>query len=199
MKTIHEIKTTLDTCTKLVAEFHDTFQIQRFADPFAADLDTRQLRARLHAEEFAEWVAAGSPIDTLDAICDLAYVHAGTLDQLNIPADFMLVYSMQHSVPRGVAMLRRQSFCAHSGARTLAEAAGAVVNYGLSVLRPGLFEKAFAEVHRSNMAKLWTQEEIKDLKNEILERVVSGRVVKDLGGKILKPPSWTPPNLAQFI
>jgi predicted HAD superfamily Cof-like phosphohydrolase len=207
---------TLEQCRRMVGEFHNAFAITRFATPFDADIDTRRLRADLHAEEFAEWIAAGSPLETLDALCDIVYVHAGTLDQLSIetPAILPTIHTMQHIIPRGVAMLRRQTLCEHTGPRTLYEAALSAVKYSKSVLRPGLFEKAFAEVHRSNMAKLWTKEEVEVLKAEmdrretfrfnndgvqILERVAIGCVVKDLGGKIMKPPSWTPPNLAQFI
>jgi predicted HAD superfamily Cof-like phosphohydrolase len=210
MKTTAEIKYTLKQCATLVDEFHEAFGVEKFKSPFDAPLPTRQLRARLHAEEFAEWIEAKVPVETLDAICDLAYVHAGTLMQLSVTDQPLLLKSMQHSVPRGVAMLRRPSFCEHTGERTLVEAAASVVNYGLSVLRPGLFEAAFAEVHRSNMAKLWTAAQVAELDGRkdrsALELQWTTRPVKDGlfsvkdgGGKIMKPPTWTPPNLQQFI
>lgn len=42
-------------------------------------------------------------------------------------------------------------------------------------------QKAFDEVHRSNMTK-----------------VVDGNFLKDDSGKIIKPPTYSPPNLYQF-
>lgn len=71
-------------------------------------------------------------------------------------------------------------------------------------------EAAFAEVHRSNMAKLWTAEEVdKEVKMRgeyyngwtfsvnpnIQPKVIAYRT----DGKIMKPPSWETPNLKQFL
>lgn len=45
-------------------------------------------------------------------------------------------------------------------------------------------ERLFAEVHRSNMTKV---------------DPVTGEVIKNAFGKVLKPASWTPPNLWQIL
>ncbi len=56
--------------------------------------------------------------------------------------------------------------------------AGTVINHGMQ----HVFDDAFAEVHRSNMAKL-----------------VDGKVLRREDGKVMKPENWQPPNLSQFI
>ena len=48
--------------------------------------------------------------------------------------------------------------------------------------RNSLYDDAFNEVHRSNMAKL-----------------VDGKVIRRDDGKVLKPEGWQPPQLAQFL
>jgi predicted HAD superfamily Cof-like phosphohydrolase len=45
-----------------------------------------------------------------------------------------------------------------------------------------IYDDAFNEVHRSNMAKL-----------------VDGKVLRRDDGKVLKPEGWQPPQLAQFL
>ena len=56
--------------------------------------------------------------------------------------------------------------------------AGTIINHGMQAI----YDDAFNEVHRSNMAKL-----------------VNGKVIRREDGKILKPEGWQPPQLAQFL
>ena len=56
--------------------------------------------------------------------------------------------------------------------------AGTVINHGMQ----NVYDDAFNEVHRSNMAKL-----------------VDGKVIRREDGKVLKPQGWQPPQLAQFL
>ena len=56
--------------------------------------------------------------------------------------------------------------------------AGTIINHGMQ----GIYDDAFNEVHRSNMAKL-----------------VDGKVIRREDGKVLKPDGWQPPQLAQFL
>ena len=55
-------------------------------------------------------------------------------------------------------------------------ALGTAVAYGIPL------DKCFAEVHRSNMAKL-----------------VGGKVFRREDGKIMKPEGWTPPDLESIL
>ena len=56
--------------------------------------------------------------------------------------------------------------------------AGTILNHGMQ----NIYDDAFDEVHRSNMAKL-----------------VDGMVLRREDGKVMKPQGWTAPQLAQFI
>ena len=56
--------------------------------------------------------------------------------------------------------------------------AGTIINHGMQYI----YDDAFSEVHRSNMAKL-----------------VDGKVIRRDDGKVLKPEGWLPPQLAQFL
>lgn len=56
--------------------------------------------------------------------------------------------------------------------------AGTIINHGMQ----HIYDDAFNEVHRSNMAKL-----------------VDGKVIRREDGKVLKPEGWQPPQLAQFL
>ena len=56
--------------------------------------------------------------------------------------------------------------------------AGTIINHGMQ----NIYDDAFDEVHRSNMAKL-----------------VDGKVLRREDGKVMKPEGWQPPQLAQFL
>lgn len=56
--------------------------------------------------------------------------------------------------------------------------AGTIINHGMQEI----YDEAFREVHRSNMAKL-----------------VDGKVLRREDGKVMKPSDWQPPELAQFL
>ena len=55
---------------------------------------------------------------------------------------------------------------------------GTVLVHGMG----DVFDEAFAEVHRSNMSKF-----------------PNGVALRRADGKVIKPESWSPPNLAQFV
>jgi predicted HAD superfamily Cof-like phosphohydrolase len=112
----------------MVAAFH-----RRFGSPPPEQPDLERfpgaLRVRLiqeEADEFAQAIAAGDPVEMVDALCDLLYVTYG-----------------------------------------------AAVDLGVDL------QPFFAEVHRSNMAK------------------VGGRKRED--GKWIKPAGWTPPDIAGLL
>ena len=56
--------------------------------------------------------------------------------------------------------------------------AGTIINHGMQ----HIFDAAFDEVHRSNMAKL-----------------VDGKVLRREDGKVMKPEGWMPPRLARYL
>ena len=56
--------------------------------------------------------------------------------------------------------------------------AGTIINHGMQEI----YDDAFNEVHRSNMAKL-----------------VDGKVIRREDGKVMKPEGWQPPQLVKFL
>ena len=56
--------------------------------------------------------------------------------------------------------------------------AGTIINHGMQEI----YDDAFNEVHRSNMAKL-----------------VDGKIIRRADGKVMKPKGWQPPQLRQFV
>ena len=75
-------------------------------------------------------------------------------------------------------------------------------------INPEKLDLAFREVHRSNMSKLWTHEEVMstkkllagEIKVRLVETIPHQRqfLVQRLDGKVLKSPSYSPAQLEQF-
>ena len=78
-------------------------------------------------------------------------------------------------------------------------ALGNVIAAGIT---PEQLERGFAEVHRSNMSKLWSAT---DVFNGIPDGASSEKVdvglyiVRRADGKIIKPPSYSPANLRPIL
>lgn len=83
---------------------------------------------------------------------------------------------------------------------------GAAVTYGFTEILP----LAFAEVHRSNMSKLWTEDEWSavdlDFRNEhtyldvqIKTELKCFLVKRKSDGKVVKSPSYSPADFKQFL
>ena len=75
---------------------------------------------------------------------------------------------------------------------------GAALAYGFT---GGQVEAAFAEVHRSNMSKLWTREEVDAGIGDNIARPVLGEmfVVTRADGKVVKSPSYSPARLEEIV
>jgi len=80
---------------------------------------------------------------------------------------------------------------------------GSGIAYGVSEEQ---IAKGLAEVHRSNMSKMWTAQELETGRMpgevSITELRVRGEqrfVVKSLAGKIIKSPSYSPANLGPIL
>jgi predicted HAD superfamily Cof-like phosphohydrolase len=78
-------------------------------------------------------------------------------------------------------------------------ALGAAVSAGISGEQ---LDAMFAEVHRSNMSKLWSKIDIEWHLPEDwpVEHVGNGKyIVKDSFGKIMKPPTYSPANITPIL
>ncbi|NBW15969.1 MAG: hypothetical protein EBR82_49095 [Caulobacteraceae bacterium] len=76
------------------------------------------------------------------------------------------------------------------------------VAYGHAVaagISPAEVARGFAEVHRSNMSKLWTDAEVNErpVMSKAVRVAESGRcfIVTNQSGKVLKSPSYSPADL----
>lgn len=115
-----------------VKEFHQVFGQRVGEKPELPSKEERELRKKLLAEEYTEYVVAeykNDLIEIADALADIIYIACGTAVSYGIPLD-----------------------------------------------------RLFAEVHRSNMAKL-----------------VDGKVIRRSDGKVQKPDGWTPPDVKNIL
>ena len=74
-------------------------------------------------------------------------------------------------------------------------------HYVAAGITPETAEAAFSEVHRSNMTKFWSASEIDSLPPGCRATLTAGGryIVKNADGKVIKSPSYSPANLAQFV
>ena len=124
----------MNPIVKALLEFNESFEIPKLDVPGLGPNELIELRIKLLTEEvqeYAEAARSGDLVEVLDALADIGYIIAGTIN-----------------------------------------------NHGMQAI----YDDAFNEVHRSNMAKL-----------------VDGKVIRREDGKILKPEGWQPPQLAQFL
>ena len=124
----------MNPIVKSLLEFNKSFEIPRLDTPGLGPDELIELRIKLlkeEVEEYAEAARAGDLVEVLDALADIGYILAGTIN-----------------------------------------------NHGMH----DIYDDAFNEVHRSNMAKL-----------------VDGKVLRREDGKVLKPEDWQAPQLAQFL
>lgn len=73
--------------------------------------------------------------------------------------------------------------------------------YVAAGITPETAEAAFNEVHRSNMTKFWSASEIESIPPGCRATLTAGGryIVKNQDGKVIKSPSYSPANLAQFV
>jgi predicted HAD superfamily Cof-like phosphohydrolase len=70
--------------------------------------------------------------------------------------------------------------------------------YGVDVEQIDL---GFEEVHRSNMGKFWSHDEVADKPTTWTAEITyaDAYIVKDETGKVRKSPSWTEPKLNEVL
>ena len=75
-------------------------------------------------------------------------------------------------------------------------AMGAAVEAGLDA---DTLTKCFSEVHRANMTKFWTAEQVAEHDGNLkFEDSPAGYIAKR-DGKVVKPPTFIPPNLSAIL
>lgn len=187
-----------------VKKFHDAFDFTRPNCFMNAEKRIAQLRYNLIREEFGELSEAQSRLATLDALCDLQYVTAGTFDQLAVSQDFPKTprLNLPTAVGRAIYELNKSSLCQEGLQNSLGDILMNVELVARTVT--GNFFAAFNCVHNSNMAKLWAPDEVAAITDKTFKVTPCPTMgnfwyVKRQDGKLIKPPSWKPPYLEQFL
>lgn len=202
----------LDPQTYLTAveEFHRAFQYRYPTPEFPLfDKETVDLRITLLTEENDELQFADSNVAMLDAFCDLQYVLSGAILALGLRPQFERQWERAehaHGVMSFGIYIRWFEANLLQCDGTDAPALDCVLMQNAlldKVCRAGfreVFDEAFAEVHRSNMSKLFVETELMQLAPGKFKVTPShGKfIVQRADGKIIKSPSYSPAQLERF-
>lgn len=187
-----------DTFVQCVREFMDAFQqpylkagvfgLQSF--PTEDVIKARMAMLLEEMDELEETERIQSDVGILDAIVDIMYVmYGGALEcgveQSDIGDDF-----------------RRPTFKRHEDGSfdysyVIRHVAG-IVRPRIDLFGQELFYKAFMEVHRSNMSKIWSCKPFVQSDEVVIVQVKDGWILKR-NGKVVKPPTYSKANLAKIL
>lgn len=163
---------------KLVREFHDKFD----ANPM---YKIYELRYNLLKEELDELMNAQDEREELDALLDIAYIAAGTIDILDeYQIDFEINFEEEED-PFAIIAENVMSMEGVVDRKPIVEGCQKVLCLAIKTMGYLGYnvEDAFKEVHDSNMSKLG----------------IDGLPVKRADGKILKGPNYRAPDLTPFL
>ena len=174
---------------KQVIEFMTLFHQHVLDQPIIPSLEVRRLRAKLILEEAIETVEALG----FDVLVCLEVrqgrtqgTEVGTIGT-DMDGVFLLPNGKENiiKIADGLADLHYVGYC------------GTAAACGIDM------EPVFAEVHRSNMSKMWTEEDLKQQKTlyptGVVENYGGGlyRILVD--GKVIKSPSYSPADIASIL
>ena len=186
-----------------VREFHRVFGHPIALSPLLPDRSVRDLRVRLLQEEIDEFCIACDEADMIemaDGLADIAVIIAGTMVAYGVvpgdgrfespyPDGMKPILASDYRTVFPLILVR--TFHLYSAAELnddleaiksvlmmmMLDVCGIAMNLGIPL------NAVFAEVHRSNMAKL----------------LPDGSVLRRADNKILKPDGWTPPDIRQVL
>jgi hypothetical protein len=191
---------------ELVSEFHITFDHPSHTEPYLDDEELNQLRIDLLMEEIREYLDAkhvGNRVEMLDGLCDMQYVLSGAALAWGLQGYINGSNVGYRNIEDELVELTEMKTPSLSLLKMQLGLMNEVLGWGFT----DVFRDAFTEVHRSNMSKMWTDQDVIDGREIALKSIVypvaerDGRkwVVKRKDGKILKPKSYSPANLIQFL
>lgn len=208
----------LDVYLAKVSEFRAAFD---FSTPrFFEDSDSTnsQVQARLIMEEWQEYEQANSRIGVIDALGDLLYVTIGAILATGIriwgPSFPPPIHTGQPYVKIGLANqvshavmeCNKYQLCKRGLIRTLSDLYYRIEH---AAIASGIdLPRAFDIIHDSNMGKLWSLGEIEAIRDDPAyigftikyktRNNIAVCLVKNKEGKLVKPPSFQPPDLSKL-
>jgi len=204
---------------EMVKEFNETFGHEPIGSFSELTSDRHELRQTLNREEWKETVKAhaeGHDIGLLDGLVDMMYVLCGHWWEVSkevskvaypvTPFSIGLRF-IGHYIADLDFFYEKQYDKAYTS--TVLDVINGTIHLSKIAFGLKVFNQAFAEVHRSNMAKLWTKEEAKEYSQvqhgglpilSFRQSIKPGMYIATRAdGKIMKPPTWEAPNLKQFL
>jgi hypothetical protein len=205
MSTTIECKPNPHYYTNLVKDFHETFEVKSYKGPDNAPFEVHKLRARLIREELKEYHDAFDTLECLDALCDSLYVVAGTAVTYSTPLVALPYYGEYGSdyLDAGARPLLNDLDSMFPCQKNLSVSISLYINKleCTAVHRKFRIQEAFMAVHINNMDKLWSFNPLDKL--AVLPYTVKAKgdkyLVKDAGGKVIKPPDHKKVDLSEFI
>lgn len=190
-----------------VLTFMKMFQQEIPDKPCIPVSDIINLRIRLLLEELNEYSDATSRVDKLDALCDIAYVLYGAIVAYGLYKDYE---AMDAPVIQDDRLVSSMIFASNSlmylnniqSSRVIFQIIGGML---VNLIKLDdfyhVFDSAFSEVQRSNMSKLWSSHDLNDNLDKRAEtiRVDNDMYIVKLDGKVIKSPTYSQPNLEQYI
>lgn len=179
-----------------VREFMDAFQqpylkagvmgLENFPTEDAIKARMAMLLEEIDELEEAERVR--SDVGILDAIVDIMYVMYG--GALECGVDRIEIWD-NFSRPT----FKRPDDGSFDYSYVIRHVSG-IVRPRIDLFGHELFYKAFMEVHRSNMSKVWKEEPVNE--PGVSTKVKEGWILKR-NGKVVKPPTYSKANLAKIL
>lgn len=202
--------TKLDEYKEMLVEFHKAFQLPVARSFAEADSKNCPLRVNLLAEEYQEYSAAKERPAIIDGIGDLMYVFIGTVITVGV-SPMEGAYQLPPLIPN-TGVVPKLLFPGQMAALIRALEERVLCHRKLLDTQTTVYYKilqaawslgidlmtAVRRIHKSNMTKLWTQEEIRSIVNTpdlfTVTPTLNARFIvkRKSDGKVIKSPSYTP-------
>jgi predicted HAD superfamily Cof-like phosphohydrolase len=205
--------TQIRTKQDMVREFMLGFGQEVNDRPKMPGIKQQGFRLSLNLEELFEIMAATDLVERVDGLCDLLYTTYGWAETVGVRLT-KVSENEADTLPSDVddekhfkwlaqcCMGAAVSFTVDGIAYWLSEIIDAVYSWGEKMgVDATKLDACFEEVHRSNMSKFWTPDEIASAPADWTRELTygDGYVVKDANGKVRKSPSWKKPNLEEVL
>jgi predicted HAD superfamily Cof-like phosphohydrolase len=204
------MKTKQDKVREFMLHFNQDV-VQR---PCVPDLKTQEFRLSLNLSELFEIVRdIEDPVKRVDGFCDLLYTTYGWANVSGVHLN------KQSEVAEALPDNKIAWWLGHCSTNAAFAETADGIQHWLNEVVDGVFmwasklgvtasklDECFEEVHRSNMAKLWSVADFGDGDSGSIwpgwsfQEVGEGKfIAKDETGKVRKPPGWQEPKLKEIL